>query len=118
MISIIGTPFGGLNWLLLHSKKGWVQLVGSFYWVVFNIFYPGAVTKLWVASEMRGCGLKFAVPQRTAALHRIRFRQHNGTRISTISLKSDYRERLKIKRLLLNVSFLCLKCLLNEFKCM
>ncbi len=70
--------------------------------------------------RVRGRGLKFTVPPRTAALHRLGFRQHTGTRISTISVKSDYRERLNTLKLkcYFYMPFLFLKCLLNEFKCM
>ncbi len=70
--------------------------------------------------RVRGRGLNFAVPPRTAALHRLGFRQHTGTRISTISVKIDYRKQLNTLKLkcYFYMPFLFLKCLLNEFKCM
>ncbi len=73
---------------------------------------------LSATSETWGCGLKFADPPRTVALHRLRFHRHTSTRITTISVKSDNREWLntQIKMILLNMPFLFLKCLLNEFK--
>ncbi len=60
------------------------------------------------------------VPPWTAALHWLRFRRHTGTRISTISLKSYYRERLNTLKLkcYFYMPILFLKCLSNKFKCM